>query len=255
MKKAPLILITPCVQREGMEFSDTSLSLSDRYPRALLQAGAIPWVLPCLPDEALVAEAVRRADGVMLTGGDDVQTKLYTKKLAPELLKTVSPAEPQRDLLEAMLVQEVFQQRKPLLAICRGHQMLNVALGGTLIVDIPSQLPQAQNHRRGDLKDQPVHDIILAPGSRLARIFQRTVQGVNSSHHQAVARVAKPLAVTATSPDGVIEGMELAPGEANLLPYLLSVQFHPERMCDGRPEFVRFFMDFVKACAASRRKK
>ena len=111
MKPRPMILITPSAERKGVEFSDTSLSLSDRYPRAILAAGGVPWVLPCLSSENLVAEAVRRCEGVMLTGGDDVQPKLYANHLPPKLKRTVSLADPARDRSELLLIQEVFRQR------------------------------------------------------------------------------------------------------------------------------------------------
>src|SRR5580765_37838 len=157
MKSRPLVLITPCAERKGAEFSDPSLSLSDRYPRAIIAAGGMPWVLPCWPAENIVAGAVRRCDGVMLTGGDDVQPKLYVNGLPPRLGQTVSPADPARDLWELLLIREVFSRRKPMLAICRGQQILNVALGGTLIIDIPRQVPRALNHRRLDRKNKIVH--------------------------------------------------------------------------------------------------
>lgn len=161
MKPRPLILITPSTARKGSEFADPSCSLSDRYPRAIMATGGIPWILPCLPDEGVVVEAVRRCDGVLLTGGDDIQPRLYARKLPPRLKRTVSPPEPARDLLELLVIREVFRQRKPLLAICRGEQMLNVALGGTLILDIPSQVPGEIGHNRTDRKDRVVHKVAL----------------------------------------------------------------------------------------------
>src|SRR5208283_5930270 len=98
-----------------------------------------------------------------------------------------------------------FQQRKPLFAICRGQQMLNVALGGTLLVDIPSQVPNALNHNQMARKTEPVHTVSVAAGSLLANITGETALGVNSTHHQAVGRVADPLRAVAHSADGVIE--------------------------------------------------
>ena len=222
---------------------------------AILAAGGTPWVLPCLPDKAFVAEAVRRGDGVMLTGGDDVQPRLYARKISPALQKTVAAADPERDLFELMLIDEVFRQRKPLLCICRGHQILNVGLGGTLLVDIHTQMPQALNHNRTDRKDQIVHEIEVLPDSILGRIARRPTVGVNSSHHQAVARMAKPLRATAVSKDGVIEVMEFAPEATGLLPYLLSVQFHPERLYRRHAEHRELFKSFTTACTAKRRKK
>src|SRR5439155_18638898 len=103
----------------------------------------------------------RRCDGVMLTGGDDVQPKLYANRIPPKLRRTVGAADPARDLSELGLIRELFRQRKPLLAICRGQQMLSVALGGALIVDIARQVPGALDHSRLDRKDKIVHKVAL----------------------------------------------------------------------------------------------
>ncbi|MBI2948744.1 MAG: gamma-glutamyl-gamma-aminobutyrate hydrolase family protein [Verrucomicrobia bacterium] len=250
MKTAPLILISPSTQRRGPEFFDYSLSLSDAYPRAIAAAGGLPWVMSCTLPPSAIAETVRRCDGVLLTGGDDVQPKLYASRLSPRIKKTVSAADPARDLSEMLLIQELFRQRKPLLAICRGHQLLNVAFGGSLIVDIPTQRPKALNHTRTDLKDRIVHDVKLEPDSVLAQVFGRLTLGVNSTHHQAVARVAEPFRATAVSPDGIIEALELDGADRRLLPYLLAVQFHPERLIDRHPEFLGLFRGFTEACAS-----
>jgi putative glutamine amidotransferase len=206
-----------------------------------------------LPDRDLIAEGVKHCDGVLLTGGDDVQPSLYTKDLSPELQKTVHTAAPERDLFELMLIEEVFRQRKPLLAICRGHQILNVALGGDLIVDIPSQVPSAINHSRTDLKNKVVHDAELKPGSRLAETIGIARLGVNSTHHQAVGKIAKPLRANAVSMDGIIEGMELAPGAHAMLPWLQSVQYHPERLFPQHAEHLELFKSFLQACSRVRR--
>ncbi|PYM15676.1 MAG: hypothetical protein DME18_03720 [Verrucomicrobia bacterium] len=253
MKSRPLVLTTPCSERKGAEFSDRSLSLSDRYPRAIVAAGGIPWVLPCLPSESMVTEAVRRCDGVMLTGGDDVQPKLYANHLPPKLRRTVGPADPARDLSELRLIRELFRQRKPLLAICRGQQMLNVALGGALIVDIARQVPGALDHSRLDRKDKIVHKVALTPGSILNKITGKLTLGVNSSHHQAVGRLAGRLRVTAISPDGVVEGLELAEPAARLLPWLVAVQFHPERLFEKHDVFLELFRSFTLACKPKRK--
>jgi enolase len=147
----------------------------------------------------------------------------------------------------------VFRQRKPVLAICRGHQLLNVALGGTLIVDIPTELPHAQNHSRPDRRFDIVHDARLTADSLLAKIIGTQTLGVNSTHHQAVGRVAPPLQVVARSDDGVVEAMELKPEAARWLPFLLSVQFHPERLAERHPEHRAIFDAFARACASRAR--
>lgn len=246
----PLILIAPSTQKRGVEFDDNAANLSNQYCLAVAAAGGLPWILPAIPARPLVAESVARCDGVLLTGGDDVQSELYAPNLSPSLRKTVSEPEPERDLFELMLVDETFRQRKPMLAICRGHQLLNVAFGGTLIVDIPSQLPGAIEHRRLDRKDEIVHDAELTEGSLLANIVQDNKLGVNSSHHQAIGKLAEPFAVTARSSDGVIEAMELRP-DAPGLPFFLAVQFHPERLFGKHGEHLRLFQHFVRACASN----
>jgi len=252
MKKSPLVLISGSTDDRGAEFTDYSLSLSMNYPKALLAAGAEPWLLPCEPDRSFVSGAVRRCAGVLLTGGDDVNPGLYTRRLPPKVARTVQRAHAARDSFEWMLIEETRRQRKPLLCICRGHQLLNVALGGTLFADIRIQLPQSLNHSRTDRKDQVVHTVACVTGSLMRKISGKEALGVNSSHHQAVARVAKVLRVTAVSNDGIVEGLELAPEAHGLWPYLLGVQFHPERLFRHRAEHLELFRNFVRACARSR---
>ncbi|MBI5772193.1 MAG: gamma-glutamyl-gamma-aminobutyrate hydrolase family protein [Verrucomicrobia bacterium] len=247
MRAAPLILITPSVQRRGVEMADNSISLSNRYAGAVAAAGGLPLILPCETSAEFIAEAVRRADGVMLTGGEDLQPELFTKKLPKKLAATVRALEPERDLLELQLIDELFRQRKPLLAICRGHQVLNVALGGTLIVDIAQQVPNALNHRQMDRRYDPVHEVRLTPGTGFAMLMGEPTLGVNSTHHQALGRLAKPLRATAFSPDGIVEAAELR--DARQLPFLQSVQFHPERLWERYPVFQKLFRGFVRACA------
>lgn len=213
-----------------------------------MSAGAIPLVMPMTTEREIIAECVSRADGILLTGGDDVEPKLYTKKLSPKLHKTVGLTHGNRDLQEMILIDEVFRQRKPLLAICRGQQILNVALGGTLVVDIPTQFPKAMNHRRMDKRSEVVHEVALTSDSLLARMTGKRRLGVNSTHHQAVGKVAAPLRVTGRSDDGIIEAMELKPGVAKLLPFLMSVQFHPERLAKKYAEHREIFRQFTQAC-------
>ena len=257
MIRPPMILISPNVEKHGDEFGDLSTSLSETYQQALMGVGSIPIALPATVSREVIAECVSRCDGVLLTGGEDVEPRLYANGLPPRLQGTVTVTEDggERDLREMVLVDEAFRQRKPLLAICRGHQMLNVALGGTLVVDILSQLPRARNHRRPDKRSEVVHEVRLTPGSLLAKITGRQKLGVNSTHHQAVAKVAAPLKVTAVSSDGVIEGLELRRGAAGGLPFLLSVQFHPERLVDRYPEHRAIFRVFAQACVLSRKNK
>ena len=249
MDDAPLILITSSLQKRGAEFSDGSVSLSARYAQSVAAAGGLPWVAPSIPSPGLAAAMVRRADGVLLTGGDDLDPGLYTTRLTPRLRKTVSRPDRARDLFELQVIAEVFRRGKPLLAICRGLQILNVALGGTLLVDIAAQCPGALNHRRMDRKDEVVHPVEVEPDSVLARLTGTRRLGVNSSHHQAAGRVAGMLKVTAQSADGVIEGLEVGPGAREKMPFLLAVQFHPERLSAASREHRALFEGLVRSCA------
>ena len=254
MVRPPLILVTPSIEKRGVEFHDLSASLSAKYDFAVTQSGGIPVAAPTTADCKLLAEVVRRVDGVLLTGGDDINPDLYTKSLPRAVRKTIeqTPDGGGRDLRELVLIHEIFRQRKPLLAICRGHQLLNIALGGQLIADIRRQVPSALNHQRLDRPNHLTHEVALTAGSLLAKIVGKRVLGVNSSHHQAVLETAEPLMATARSSDGIVEAMELKPGESKRMPFLLGVQFHPERLAEKFAAHRAIFLSFVKACARNR---
>jgi putative glutamine amidotransferase len=257
MAKPPLILVSPSIEKRGVEFNDVSISLSLRYENAVMDGGGLPLIAPATTDRALIAESVRRSEGVLLTGGDDINPRLYEKKLSPKLLKTVeqTPDGGARDVRELILIEEIFRQRKPLLAICRGHQMLNVAFGGRLIVDLGQPKPGGINHRRMDQPLDLVHEVTLTRGSLLSNICETTVLGVNSTHHQAVLEPAEPFTVVARSQDGIIEAMELKPEMADRLPFFLSVQFHPERLVQRHARYRAIFQKFIAACAKNKNKK
>jgi putative glutamine amidotransferase len=247
----PLILISPDYHSKGAEFADPSLSLSFKYPQAIEACGGIPLTMTHTVSREQVAGYVSRSDGVLLTGGDDMNPALYGPRI-PGSLKAraiMTRDGGRRDLFELMLVDEVFRQGKPLLAICRGHQLLNVALGGTLFVDLPTQKPSRIKHSQMDHSQEVVHSVRLTRGSLLSKIARNQTLGVNSTHHQAVKRLAPALRVTARSTDGVVEGAEQA-SEGRFLPFLVSVQFHPERLMDRYPEHRAIFESFVEACIA-----
>ena len=251
MGRPPLILVSPSIEKHGVEFHDLSASLSVRYDTAVLAAGGLPLTAPATTDRAMLAECVRRTAGVLLTGGDDINSDLYDNKLPAKIKKTVdqTPDGGARDLRELILIEETFRQRKPLLAICRGHQLLNIAFGGQLVADIRQQVPGALNHQRLDRACELVHEVALTAGSLLSKICKATVLGVNSSHHQAVQKLAEPFVATAVSADGLVEAMELKPEAARGMPFLLSVQFHPERLTQKHAAHRAIFRKFVAACA------
>ncbi|HTV76367.1 MAG TPA: gamma-glutamyl-gamma-aminobutyrate hydrolase family protein [Candidatus Baltobacteraceae bacterium] len=255
MARPPLILVTPSIEKRGVEFHDLSASLSVKYDFAVTQSGGIPVGAPTTTDCKLLAEAIRRVDGVLLTGGDDINPDLYTKNLPQAIRLTVeqTPDGGGRDLRELFLIREVFRQRKPLLAICRGHQLLNIALGGKLVTDIRRQVPGALNHQRLDKAGEIIHEVPLTAGSLLAKITGKRVLGVNSSHHQAVLEPAEPLTAVARTRDGVVEAMELKPETSKRMPFLLSVQFHPERLTERHAGHRAIFRGFIQACGRKRK--
>jgi putative glutamine amidotransferase len=250
MARLPLILITPSIEKRGVEFHDLSVSLSVQYENAVLQSGGIPIIIPISTDRKILAEIVRRVDGVLMTGGDDINPDIYAKNLPRAIRKTIclTPDNGGRDLGELILIDEIFRQRKPLLAVCRGHQLLNVALGGTLLADIPSQVPGALNHQRMDKSQGIVHEVALTRGSLLSKITGKQTLGVNSTHHQAVLKIAEPLAAVAVSSDGIVEAMELKPDAARRMPFVLGVQFHPERLAEKFAEHRAIFRRFIEVC-------
>jgi len=253
MSRLPLVLVSPDIEAKGKEFGDLAISLSENYQRALIEAGVIPVVMPATRSPEVISEAVRHCDGVVLTGGDDVDPRLYANGLPTDVQQTVevTPDGGGRDFRELTLVNEAFRQRKALLGICRGHQLINVALGGTLIADIGRQMPGALEHRCMDRRDHVVHEVRLTPASILSKITGRKRLSVNSTHHQALGRVASLLQVTATSADGIVESTELRTSVAGTLPFFLTVQFHPERLADRYAEHRAIFREFARACATN----
>jgi putative glutamine amidotransferase len=257
MSRFPTVLISPNIEKKGDEFGDLSTSLSETYQRALMEAGAIPFALPATVSRKVISECVSRCDGVLLTGGEDIDPHIYANGMAESLRKlaVVTADGGARDYREMMLVDETFKQRKPLLAICRGHQVLNVALGGTLLADIRRQRPEALNHRRMDKRSQVVHEVRLTPDSLLAKIAATPKLGVNSTHHQAVDKIAPPLRPVAMSEDGIVEALELKPGALSSVPFLLSVQFHPERLVDRYKAHRAIFRAFSRSCGLCQKSK
>jgi putative glutamine amidotransferase len=226
MTQPPLMLVSPSIEKRGIEFHDVSVSLSIKYESAVLQAGGIPVIAPITKNAPLQAGTVRQIDGVLLTG-DDINPGLYDEDLPAAIGKTIEQTTDDggRDLLELMLIDEIFRQRKPLLAVCRAHQLMNVAPGGRLAADLRRQIPGALNHQRLDRAGEMVHEVALTPGSLTAKITRTQVLGINSSHHRAVMQPEEPLVATGSGGDGIVEVMELKPEAGELLPFFLACSF------------------------------
>ena len=199
--------------------------LNSAYVSALESAGLVPLIVPPLASEESIRAILSRVDGILLTGGEDVEPSLYGQARSPHC----GPSNAARDQTEIALARAAREMRKPLMAICRGPQLLNVALGGTLIQDIPTEVPGALAHEVRDDRSERVHSVTIDPGSRAADAIGATEITVNSLHHQSVRDVAPGLVVTARAPDGVIEAIESDSPEW----WALAVQWHPEEMNDS----------------------
>ena len=201
--------------------------LNAAYVDALEQAGLVPLVVPPLAHPEAARAVLAAVQGLVLTGGEDVDPARFGA--APhEALGTVQPA---RDATEIALARAARELLLPTLAICRGIQLLNVALGGTLVQDLPSEWPSETPHEQSAARDERTHPVALTPGSRLAATVGAERLVVNSMHHQAVRDLATPLVATAHAPDGVVEGAESRDPQW----WSLAVQWHPEE-CTATPE-------------------
>jgi putative glutamine amidotransferase len=192
------------------------------YVRSVLAAGGVPIVLSPLIGPSYAARALDGVDALVLTGGEDMDPAWYQTEPHPK----ANPPSRERDLFELALFAAARQRELPILGICRGIQVINVALGGTLWQDLPSERPGPVDHYPESGRSERTHLVRLQPGGRTASALGGSEIRVNSFHHQAVRDLAPKLIATGWSEDGLIEAVESAPGE----PWLLAVQWHPEEM-------------------------
>jgi putative glutamine amidotransferase len=215
------------------------------YVDAILAAGGVPVLIPTGLDADALRLLYERLDGILLSGGGDVSPHRYGG-VRPEQAAEIDLA---RDELEIGLVLAAAEDGKPFLGICRGAQVLNVALGGSLYTAIPADLPQAAKHDYSSETERSLlaHEVEIDPAARLARIVGGARLMVNSLHHQAVRDLAPGLQVAARSPDGVVEGLELVAHR-----FGIAVQWHPECLPD-QPASQRLFRGFVEAAGGAAR--
>lgn len=192
------------------------------YVRALLAAGGVPLLLSPLMGAPLAVRALDGIDGLILTGGEDVDPAWYGSQPSPLL----SPPSRERDLFELAVFAVARQRALPILGICRGIQLINVAMGGSLFQDLPTERPGRVEHRPDGARDTRSHRVRLQLGSRAAEALGGTAVTVNSSHHQAVKELARGLIATGWTDDDLVEVAETPAGA----PWLLAVQWHPEEM-------------------------
>jgi len=213
--------------------------VNSAYLHAVQQAGGVPVALPPQLSTACLNRLLRGLDGLLLTGGGDMDPACFGE----EPHATVYDVAPSRDSVETAAVRAIIDRRRPVLAICRGIQVLNVALGGTLYQDVASDPGTQIRHGQEAPRDQPSHKVTVAPGSRLARILGSDEIEVNSMHHQAVKALGAGLTAVAWAPDQIVEGVELDDASR----FALGVQWHPEELVGHSEPSRRLFAALVNS--------
>ena len=236
--KKPLIVITP--QRMAMEqpYQGGYYYSNSFHCAAVTEAGGIPLIPPFLP-EADADQLIARCDGLLMSGGADVVPSLYGQQPIAAIGKT----EPDRDESDLILLRAALKYHKPILCICRGFQLTNAYLGGTLYQDLPSQRGGPLDHSREDCYGSAVHTVTPVPGTPLDELFGSGPLEVNSLHHQAVEQLAPSLRCCAEAPDGLVEAWYL-PGEGQ---WLRGYQWHPE-LLEQPQQRQKIFGEFLRAC-------
>ena len=213
--------------------------LQPTYTRALEKSGGIPIILPYIKEEVTLDSYIDICDGFLFTGGADIDPMHYGegKRASCGII------EPYRDEFELKFFKKAISSKKPILAICRGAQLVNVALGGTLYQDIPSEVQTEILHRQNEPQSATFHSVKLVQDAPLFDLIGTAEMTVNSIHHQAIKRLADGLTVMATADDGIIEAVCLSAEQ-----YLRAFQWHPERLYDDDALNHKIFDDFIRAC-------
>lgn len=219
------------------------MALMPSYIEAVAAAGGVPVLIPLGLDEVALSILLARLDGLLLTGGGDIAGEHYHSQHR----EFIFDVDTDRDRVELFLAREAMAHNKPLLAICRGHQMLNVALGGTLYEDVMEWMPGAIKHDFFGVhpRNHQAHPVAIQPGSTLAKTLGIREARVNSLHHQGIRDLAPGLVATAHAPDGLIESVE-APTHT----FALGVQWHPENLIHDDPVMLSLFNGLVEAARA-----
>ncbi|MDR1632827.1 MAG: membrane dipeptidase [Dysgonamonadaceae bacterium] len=216
--------------------------IADAYVNAVVKAGGTPVLIPLVTDKAVLENIISHIDGLILSGGGDIHSSLFGEKLHP----AVTDYKLERDMYDLALILSATERQMPVLGICRGHQVINVAFGGTLIQDIPSQIPGSKIvHNQAEAREIATHSVRINPESKLYQIVKQNDLQVNSFHHQAVKTVAPGFNAVAFSEDGLVEAIESGEGKT-----ILGVQWHPETMAAaGNAVMIDTFGYFVGEAA------
>lgn len=241
LNRRPIIGVSTIDDLDAAGFHAPRFSNNQSYSRAVMAAGGVPILIPHYEDEDSLRRVYEMLDGILLPGGLDIHPKYYKQEPHPAL----DPTDVGLDNIETAMLPWALEDDLPILGICRGEQVLNVIMGGTLIQDIYSQCTTTIDHRESfkkRIRDYLAHDISVEPGTRLHELVGEDRVWVNTSHHQAIDQVAPGLVATAWSPDGIIEGVE-----SRDYRFLMAVQCHPEELWRKHTWARRLFQTFVDA--------
>jgi putative glutamine amidotransferase len=242
MPFAPFVIVTATTETIR---DRARVRVNEAYTNALIAVGLIPIILPPM-EPVLSAAAMTDIAGLVLTGGEDIDPQRFGQDPHP---RTGAPHQ-MRDAYEIALARAAYERRVPTLAICRGAQVMNVALGGTLVQDIASQHPGGIDHVQSARRNDRVHEVQIGRQSRLAGIVSSTNIFTNSSHHQSVDRVGEGLHVVAKSPDGIVEAVE----STDPAWWMVAVQWHPEELTTTAEDWDRrLFSAFAEEARAAGR--
>jgi len=234
----PIIGITPSLQPD-----EKQCYLWDAYVNGIVRAGGVPLILPCISDAESLQRYAEMIDGLLLSGGDDIEPIRYGEE-SLDGFEIESPTTPARDIFEIELIRALEVVNKPILGICRGHQMLNVAFGGTLYQDLNVQLPREPKLRHFQASPWPTasHKVQLLPNSKLTEIMGAAALNVNTLHHQAVKEPGDGIVITGRTRDDVVESIERPQNK-----FIVGVQWHPELMATEDALWFRLFTALVNA--------
>ncbi len=230
---------------EGSMFNFPRSFVSHDYVRSIDAAGGVPIIIPITEDDTTIANALSLCDGLLLTGGVDVSPHFYEE----EPLQKIGDVFPERDIFDFTLLEMAEDAGMPILAVCRGHQVVNVFHGGSLYQDLSYDENCYIKHSQGQRPELPTHTVDIDVNSRLGEILGTPQVRTNSFHHQTVKSVGEGLVVTGRTKDGTIEAMEHI-----LYPWLISVQFHPELMTKEHEGSQKIFKAFTEAASTYTKK-
>ena len=221
------------------DLQEPKLTLLQRYTECIEAAGGAPIIIPYTADDTVLDEYINLCDGFVFTGGVDIHPERYGECVREKCGK-ISEV---RDEFELLFLEKVLFFDKPAIFICRGIQLLNVALGGTLYQDIPSEYDTDISHKQSEDKFEFSHDVYIDKSSPFFELFSKDRIKANSFHHQAIKRLAGELSVGAVADDGTIEAVY-----ADGYEYIRGYQWHPERLYDKDPDNAKIFEDLILAC-------